>query len=267
MRYCGRSGSIRDAPTGSYTARAMSTLDTYAHKMSGESDGPSKEYMHYAGTDSLREEDGKDVSDGLNGTMTLTEGDVSAINAKAGSKIRILAEANGRAVVAERPLHQNARSVTLPLKKRQELGLTPGDEIEWWIELVEREPDDGSSSSSSTSTNSSGASDDMEYQCLWFIGETEFHYVEDEDAEETQCGEPLDDREYRIEPEEPSGFLTVCPECNIKDSVDMTNQEIAQWFASEAGFDLGSGPPSYFKKEQLVALREWALDLKEQTEE
>ncbi|MFD1686360.1 hypothetical protein [Halobellus litoreus] len=236
--------------------------------MSGEDDGPRKEYMHYAGTSSLREEDKKDVSDGLNGTLTLKDGDVSAINGKPGSLIRILAESNGRSVVAERKIHSNGRSVTLPLGKRRELDLAPGDEIEWWIELVEREPDDGgSSSSSSTSTTSTDTSDEMEYKCLWFVGESEFHYIEDEDAEETQCGEPLDDREYRIEDEEPTGFLTVCPECNVKESSEMTNEEIVEWFGAEAGFDPGGGPPSYFNKEQLVKLREWALDLKERAEE
>jgi bifunctional DNA-binding transcriptional regulator/antitoxin component of YhaV-PrlF toxin-antitoxin module len=234
--------------------------------MSGE-EGPRKEYMHYCGRASLREEDAKDVSDGLNGTMTLKDSDVSSIGGKPGSLIRILAESNGRSVVAERKIHSNGRSVTLPLGKRRELNLDPGDEIEWWIELVEREPGDGSPSSSSTSATSTDTSEEMDQKCLWFVGESEFHYIEDEDAEETQCGEPLDDRDYRIEDEEPSGFLTVCPECNVKESSEMTNEEIVDWFAAEAGFDPGGGPPSYFNKEQLVILRDWALDLKERAEE
>lgn len=242
----------------------MSTYTSNTHKSMGndeDSGKAQKEYMHYAGRHQMRPEQSKDVSDNINGTVNLSESDIHAINAKENSKIRVLAEAGDESVVIERTIHSNGRSFTIPLSARKQLGLTPGSEVELWVDLVEREPEEETKEVSTPETKSKA---EMEQLSVWFVGDEFYHYVENEDAEETKCGISLDSREYRGPTEDPGEFLTVCSDCAVRSSRAMSNDEIVDWLAEHAGFERTGGPPSYLNKDQLVALRDYILELQDQ---
>jgi bifunctional DNA-binding transcriptional regulator/antitoxin component of YhaV-PrlF toxin-antitoxin module len=228
--------------------------------------------MVYAGSHEMRTEEAKDVSDGINGTISLAQNITQAINAKGDSIIQVLVEFGGQSLVIERSLHSNGKSFTIPSSARKELGLSPGDEVEIWVDLLEREPKKSESKPKSKSkrrqTQKTLTGDDAEMQELsvWFVGDADYHYVDDEDADETNCGISLEGRDYRGPTTDPGEFLTVCPDCNVRSSKSMTNEEIVDWLADTMGFERTGGPPSYLNKEQLVVIRDYILELQDRVD-
>lgn len=224
---------------------------------------PKKEDMWPCGPHEMKPEESKEVSDGLNGTLYLGERQLKAIKAKPGSTVRILAEANGRQVETKRTVHQSGNSVTLPASERRKLDLSVSDEVDVWVELIERESEDKGQSRGKSRTSD----DDMDDQLyVWFIGDEVFHRVESGDADETACSLELSEREHKIT-EDPGGFLDLCKDCAVRSSSEMTNEEIVDWLADEAEFEKSGGPPSYFNKGQLVALRDAFIELQDQANE
>ena len=100
----------------------MTTLENY-NGVSPETDESNqheayqKKHMRYVGTIEAREAT-KNVSDGINGSLTLTTADLTAINARPNSRIAILAEANGNKAKTEADVHNSGNSATLPIDAR-----------------------------------------------------------------------------------------------------------------------------------------------------
>lgn len=225
-------------------------------------DQPTKEDMFPCGTQEMRAETGKDVRDGINGTVTVSEKTLDALGVGASEQIHILVEANGKSAATKRKIHSSGNSFTLPLSFREKLRLEPGDTIQFWIGSVD-EPKETAKQSSLTSDEK----DRSEDLSVWFVGEAEYHYVASEDAEETQCGRPLGEEDYKGPTDDPGGFLDLCSDCAVRSSREMTIAEIVQWFGDKAGFEMKEGgPDAFMNKNQLVALRDYIIELEEQAE-
>lgn len=255
----------------------MTTLENYngVSPDEDESEKYDKERMHYVGAPKAREAT-KDVADGINGSLTLTQGDLAAINAKANSRIGILAEANGNQATTETDVHASGNSATLPIDTRRKLDLSPGDSFHIWIQLVERTPTDTSRTTTDSQPSGSSASTDggtdsdvtSSRYGLRFSGGDLLHHVPSHEAPETNCGISLADREYDVSESTPQAILEildVCPDCDLRDSHDMSVQELVQWIGTEAGFDPddNNSQPNYFDKSMLVSIRERFLELKD----
>lgn len=227
----------------------------------GEDQRPTKEEMFPCGSQEMRAEMGdKDVEDDINGTVTVSEKTLNAIGVGANDKIHVLVEANGKSAVTEREIHASGNTFTLPKSFRKQFGLEPGDEIQFWIDSVD-EPDQTARQSSLTSDEQ----DRGEELSVWFIGEQEYHYVNSEDADETQCGRSLQEENYRGPTDDPGGFLDLCGDCAVRSSREMTIAEIVQWLGNKAGFEMkDGGPDAFMNKGQLVTLRDYIIELEEE---
>jgi len=261
----------------------MTTLENY-NGVSPETDKSTqnqvyqKEYMHHVGSVKARKAT-KDVSDGINGSLTLTNADLTAIDACSGSRLAILAEANGNQAQTEADIHNSGNSTTLPINARKELNLSPGDPIELWIELAEHSPNGESTAPASSKSNSdtstskdTTATPSPDRFGLRFSGGDKLHYVDNRDADKTQCGVPLAGREYSVSDEPPQAVLDIldtCPDCDLRASQQMSVQELVKWISTEAGFDPtdNNSRPNYFDKSMLVAIRERLLELKDTSTE
>jgi len=225
-------------------------------------DQPTKEDMFPCGSQEMRPETGKDVEDGINGTVTVSEKTLNAIGVGANDKVQVLVEANGKSASTTREIHASGNTFTLPKSFRQDLSLEPGDEIRFWIDATE-EPELTPKQSSLTSDEKDRGED----LSVWFVGEQEYHYVASEDADETQCGRSLEDGDYRGPTDDPGGFLDLCSDCAVRSSREMTIAEIIQWLGDKAGFEMkNGGPDAFMNKSQLVALRDYIIELEEQAD-
>jgi len=206
----------------------------------------------------------KTVSDGINGTISLREVWVESADAGPNDHIWLHAEANGESVDVIRQIHANGTSISLPLKERQELNLEPGDNVQIWIGTVDEDaiPEEVKGSAEKTETKKPN----MDRRIIVFADEQfTYHYVEDDG--ETNCGISLDDKEYREGSDEMPDFFDQCSDCVIRSSEEMTNEDIIDWFSQEAGFIKTGGAPSYMTHDQLVAIRDGWLDMKDRIEE
>lgn len=226
---------------------------------------PGKDEMIPCGSYEMRESsEDRTVSDSINGTVSLREAWVESVDAGPNDHIWLHAEANGESIDVIRQIHANGTSVSLPLEKRQELNLEPGDDVHIWIAGVDEEtiPEEVKGSVGKTETEEP----DMDRRVIVFADEQfTYHYVEDDG--ETNCGISLDDKEYREGSDEMPDFFDQCSDCVIRSSEEMTNEDIINWFSQEAGFEKSGGAPSYMTHEQLVAIRDGWLDMKDQIEE
>lgn len=253
----------------------MTTLENYngVSPVDNESRKYKKEYMHYAGVMEAREAT-KEVSDGINGSLSFTNADLTAINARAKSRIAILAEANDNEATTETNIHANGNSATLPIDTRRELNLSPGDSVKLWIKLVDRNPKDTSTSANPSSSTSSASTDGgtnapstPSRLGLRFSGGDKLHYIPDREENETKCGISLANKTYDVSnstPEVLLEILNICPDCDLRASQEMSVQELVQWIGTETGFDPddNNSQPNYFDKSMLVSIRERLLELK-----
>lgn len=234
--------------------------DTQRHK---SEEPPSKEEMVYCGEQALNPAS-KDVEDGIDGTLTITDGERAATGARPGDQIWLRVQHGEKEVYARRKLHSTGRSVTLPLTSRKQIGLKPGDKIRYWIDLADVQRKDGQIGDS----NSSGEDPDHDPYVL-DEGDSGLVYHAVGDSEnETVCGLDLTDRSVRRF-SDPGDVLTFCSECNVRASKDMSNREIVEWLDDTIdGFELDHSKPnpSYFTKDQLAALRDHLLELREATQ-
>jgi len=206
------------------------------------------------------------VRDNINGTISLSEGELSHPNVNAGPNehIWMCAEANNEAVETIQQVHASGKSVSLPVEKREKLDLKPGDEVKIWIAGVDDDtiPEEIKEPIGKTQTEES----DMDRRIVVFADEQfTYHYVENDG--ETNCGISLNDKEYREGSDEMPDFFDQCSDCVIRSSEEMTNEDIIDWFSQEAGFEKSGGAPSYMTHEQLVAIRDGWLDMKDRIEE
>ncbi|MCG1001919.1 MULTISPECIES: hypothetical protein [Halobacterium] len=237
----------------------MARLDSQADK---DEDVPPKEEMVYCGEFELREST-KEVEDEIDGTLTITDGERAASGAKPGEYIWLRVQnADGDETTVQRKLHSNGRSVTLPLKARQQIGVAPGDTVRYWIDST---PDTVSTQPDSPSPKRSQA-DSEEYVLDLGAGGLTYHVVDADSEDETVCGLDLSDRDVRRF-SDPGDALEICAECNVRASADMSNREIVQWLADTVDeFSPSGNNPSYLTKEQLVALRDHILELRDEVE-
>jgi len=216
--------------------------------------------FHYCGEYTLRaEKGGKDVSDGINGTMTLRDDDMKAVGAKPGSRIRLRVKHEDKTAETERQIHASGRTVTFPLNERQKLGLEPGDSVEYWIKHVEPPGEQ-------TALSEDEEEDSQEDYIAVIAGEFTYHYVSSKTPQQTLCGRSLEDREFRVGGD-PGDVFEECEECAVIRSDSVSNEQLVKWLGKQAGFEPSDGNPAYFNKEQLLALRDHILELRQKAED
>lgn len=240
----------------------MTTSQLQFEKSSAEQTPPSKDEMIPCGTHSMRgAAEDRTVDDGINGTISLKPAYVESAKAGAGEPIWVRAEANDESVNVIREIHANGRSINLPVEQRKELELTPDDEVDIWILAA-----DVDSTEQITDSDKTNEENQMDRRVIIFADEQfTYHYVEDQGT--TNCGISLDNREYRDGSDEMPEMFDKCTDCVVRSSQDMTNKEIIDWFSNEAGFGKSGGAPSYMSHEQLVAIRDKWMDMKDKISE
>lgn len=245
---------------------SMSTYTQDSNKGMAAQSPPGKDEMIPCGTYTMRpSSDDRTVGDGINGTITLQKSWLDTINVDPKDHIWFHAEANAKEIDTILQVHASGRSVTLPREDRQQLNLEPDDEVNFWITKASEEqiPQDQKQDVRKTFSEDE---DEMEKRVIIF-GDEQFtyHYAESED--ETNCGIPLDQREFRDGFEDPPDFFDLCADCAVLSSEEMTNEQIIEWLSQEAGFQKSGGTPSYLNHDQLVALRDSWLEMQERIEE
>jgi len=227
---------------------------------------PGKDEMIPCGSYTMRESsEDRTVSDGINGTISLREAWVESADAGANEHVWLHAEANGESVDVVRQIHANGKSVSLPLEKRKELNLNPGDEVAIWISGVDEDIIPGEVKGPAQKTETEEATE-MDRRVVIFADDPfTYHYVEGDG--ETNCGISLNQNEYRHGADEMPESYDQCPDCVIRSSEELTNEDIINWLSQEAGFEKSGGAPSYMTHEQLVAIRDGWLEMKERIEE
>ncbi len=226
--------------------------------------------MWYCGSAKIRS-DPNNQTDGLSGSLPLTEEDLQATGASGEDKVKLVVKKDGRYVETERAIHADGRSITLPTQKRRKLDLELEDEVEYWIDLVEEQEGGkertGSENNQQTLTGEVVDENVDTKLAAKFPGQDTYHYIGSQDAEETVCGITLDGRDYRTGQEPSGGLLELCRNCAVRSAGDMSNEEIVDWLSSVAGFEKTEGPPSYLNKNQLLQLRDYILELQDKARE
>jgi len=213
------------------------------------------------------------VSDGLNGNLELKDHDFTAADVEPGDTIHVLAERaddSSQTVEYTTDIYNDGRGFNLPIKHRRTLNLEYEDAVYYWIERVETPEDDGEDRSSKDAAGEtpeqrtlSGEPVMEEPYVLIKDGSLVYHHLKD-GREQTRCGIALgDDDEYQTFSDPGDVPLDECADCIIRDSKNMTNEQLARWIGDELGFEIGGGPPSYFSKDQLVKLRDFILEAKD----
>lgn len=234
-------------------------------------DEPDPAYMHHCSKYRLR--NNKSANDGLNNSIRLDEKDLSAVGVNKGDPVRVYAEANGRWVLYERETYNDRPGVGLPSKHREELGLDQENRtVEIWLDEPEKaEPEPESQvneGTDGTQVSLTGEeADEQEYVMIPGDSPFLYHHISSSDDNETKCGLNFEDQEHHRFTD-PGDALDQCSDCAIRSSEEMTNKELVEWLGEQAGFEAEGGTPAYLSKGQLVALRDYILDLQEgQTDE
>lgn len=239
----------------------MSTNNSHPNKTE---EPPSKEEMVFCGQQTLNPAS-KDVEDGVDGTLTISDGERAASGANPGDEIWLRVQHEDKEIYARRKLHSTGRSVTLPLTSRKQINLKPGDKIRYWIDLADVQRENGQISDSDEPAT---VSEQDPYVFDESDSDLVYHTVGDTN-DETLCGLDLSERSVR-QFSDPGDILTFCSECNVRSSEDMSNREIVEWLDDTVdGFNLDHSKPnpSYMTKDQLVALRDHLLELREEVGE
>lgn len=243
--------------------RAMSSYGYIAEKSAEE---PDPAYMRHCRRTELR--DDKSSSDGLNGSIRLSEDDLNAVGATPGNRVKVYIESGDRYVHYERSTYSDRPGIGIPKERREQLGLDKSNrEVEVWIdEPNEPEPDEEASDDSSKQVSLTGEdADQAPYVLIPDDSPFRYHHVKSGEADETECGIPFDHKEHRRF-KDPSDALDECSDCFIRSSDDMTNEQLIRWFGEQAGFDHDHGTPTYMSQKQMKELRDYVLELQEQAE-
>lgn len=203
-------------------------------------------------------------SDGLHGRISVGSDKIQQADVEGGEKVTLIAEANGKRIRTQRPVHKDGASITIPTADRKSLELKEGDEVKCWIDSVDEMNGTDRQNIQKTLTKKENRSTRLS---LKFTGEDVYHFIDDEGSQETVCGIALNEREdYQTDKEEPKSLLDPCKSCQdkVRSSETMTNKELAEWIGNEVGFTIeDTSVPSYFDKEQLVMIREYILSLEQ----
>lgn len=241
---------------------------SYGHVDKKGADDPDPTYMHPCTRDEPFElRNDSSAGDSLNGSITLDESDLKAVGAEKGDPVKVYAEANGRWILYERDTYTDRAGVGMPKSHREKLDLGPNSRtVEIWLDEAEESGEDSKSTESEgTGTQVSLTGEDTEEQEYVLIPDDspiKYHHVSSSDNHETECGLSFEDKEHRRFTD-PGNALDQCSDCAIRSSDDMTNKELVEWLGEQAGFEAKEGTPAYLSKGQLVALRDYILDLQE----
>jgi bifunctional DNA-binding transcriptional regulator/antitoxin component of YhaV-PrlF toxin-antitoxin module len=246
----------------------MSTNVTQANKAEPERATPGKDDMLPCGTTMMREStDSRSVGDQINGTINLKDPWLESIGAGAGDRIWIHAEANGKELDTVLKIHANSRSVTLPKEKRQKLDLEPGDEIKYWIAKA----DSGTQPESDNKIQQTLSEDENNKMMrVIVLADNPFTYHLSDKKGKTACGIKLSERgpdEYREGTEDMREIFDPCLDCIARDSAEMTNDELIEWFRQKVGFERDGNTRSYMSKSGLMAVRDGWLELEDKIAE
>jgi hypothetical protein len=229
-------------------------------------DEPNPAYMRHCKRTELR--DDKTSSDGLNGSIGLTETDLNAVGATPGDRVKVYVESGDRYVHYERSTYSDRPGIGLHKEEREALRLNQDNrEVEIWIDEPD-EPEPNSDSETESGQQVSLTGDDAKEPPYVLVPEDSpfrYHHVKSDDSDETECGISFGDREHRRF-QNPADALDQCTECFIRSSEDMTNEQLIRWFGEQAGFDHDHGTPTYMSQKQMVALRDYVLELQEKVE-
>ncbi|MDB9249604.1 hypothetical protein PN419_11430 [Halorubrum ezzemoulense] len=249
----------QDSPGGS----PIEAMISYGHIDEKGADEPDPAYLYHGGEFELRND--KTAGDGLNGSISLSETDLEAIGADPGDKIRVYAEANGRWILYERDSYSDRAGVGIPKGHREKLNLgSDSRRIEIWLDEAETDSDTTASESAATQVSLTGEKTEQRQHVLIPANSAiTYHNVSSSDDTTTECGIDFQGETYRLF-SDPGDALDQCTDCAVRSSDDMTNKELVEWLGEQAGFEAEDGTPAYLSKEQLVALRDYVLDLEEQ---
>jgi len=204
--------------------------------------------------------------DGINGTIVVPQSKVKAAGAGPKQKVHVKVEADGSSISMEREIHNSGNTLTIPLEKRRELDLQPGDTIEFWIEGVHAEETTREEEVQKTLSEEEKTPTHKEADDFVVIGDSfTYHLIEDDDADETVCGVSFDDENIRTG-SDPGDFLDVCHECKARSSRSLTAKEVIDLLEDKVvGFELSEGPPTELTMPQLNAIKDVVID-REDTE-
>jgi hypothetical protein len=239
---------------------------SYGHIDEKGADEPSPAYMRHCRRTKLRNDNSS--SDGLNGSIRLSEDDLKAVGVSPGDRVKVYIESDDKYVHYERRTYSDRPGVGLPKKHRSQLGLDKNNrEVEVWIGKPDVAEANEDSSENPREQVSPTSEDSEEPPYVLIPGDSPFryHHAKPNGVDETECGISFDDREHRRF-EDPSDALDECTDCFIRSSDDMTNQQLIRWFGEQAGFDHDHGTPTYMSQEQMKVLRDYVLELQEQAE-
>lgn len=225
-------------------------------------DDPDPAYLHHCKRFDLRND--KTASDGLNGSIILDENDLNAVGVGQGEHVKVYAEANGRWVMYERKTYSDRPGVGMPKNHREKLGLdTENRTIEVWLDQPENpEPDtDDADDSGGTQVSLTGEdADEQEFVQIADENPFTYHHVRTSGEHITECGIGFEEMEHRRFTD-PGDALDQCSDCAVRSSDNMTNKQLVEWLGKQAGFEANDGTPAYLSKKQLIALRDYVLEL------
>jgi hypothetical protein len=263
-RSIGRPRFQQDSPDGSLVEAMIS----YGNIEEKGADEPDPAYLHHSKEFELRNDN--TAGDGLNGSISLDESDLRAVGAEKGDPVRVYAEANGRYIVYERDSYTDRAGVGMPKSHREKLGLNSENRtVKLW--LAEADEPDGDSETEHTESDETQISltgdevQEEEYVLIPDNGPIKYHHVSSSDDSETKCGINFAGREHRRFTD-PGDALEQCDDCAIRSSDDMTNKELVDWLGEQAGFEAEGSTPAYLSKGQLVALRDYILEIQDAQE-
>lgn len=265
---CREFREVAGVPDARGTARWLpeGTMVRYGYINEKGAGEPDPAYMHPCTTFELRND--KTAGDGLNGSIRLDESDLDAVGADKGDPVKVYAEANDRWLEYERETYSDRAGVGMPKGHREKLGLDSDNRtVEIWLDEADSPQPDTESEDAETSegTQVSLTGEDanqQEYVLIMDESPITYHNVSSSEKQKTECGLDFDEREHRRFTD-PGDALDHCSDCAIRSSDDMTNKELVEWLGNQAGFDSSEGTPAYMSKEQLVALRDYILELQD----
>lgn len=220
-------------------------------------------YMHHCKEFDFRND--STAGDGLNGSISLSERDLNAIGAEPGDTVKVYAEANGRYIVYERKTYSDRAGVGMPKSHREKLHLDSENRTaKIWLDEAEETDSTSDENGDGTQVSLTGEEPKKEqYVLIPANSPVKYHHVSSSDDSETECGINFEEQDHRRF-SDPGDALDQCSDCAIRSSDDMTNKELVEWLGEQAGFDADDGTtPAYLSKGQLVALRDYVLDLQE----
>lgn len=236
---------------------------------------PPKEEMHSIGSTVAKEADKREVEDGLRLQKNIPKWAREAMGVKGRDELWTRAAANGKEIEYIARLHKNGRTFVLPKDERQELSLDVGDSVKFWAAKYEEGQEQngeqkaatanrGDSLSSFRSKTDDEDEQDEQRNLVRFDPPTDaqFHI---KDGDKTLCGKSLDER-GTVEITDPGDALRPCLRCNIEEPEDLSIEHMVSRLSERAGFEYSKDNPSYFNKEQIVALTKYVLD-SEQSQE